>query len=228
MVTAIMTQVVERLVQHLFAGSPAGGMAAEVGGWLEGSSRFRTFAETHKDKIRKKLRTAVEGESRRDVRAELRVAHALLADRRFELAFEAYGVGKPGPDFTVAFRGARSFNLEVTRPRRSPDSMGLVGPLTAKLKQLPPSIANVVLVAVEGENAAALDVDAATRLLRARADASDDRRGFYERYPRLSGVVVFCEGATGDARASVWLNQAARHPFADAACRPCLTCLRDG
>ena len=104
-------------------------MARELLEWLAGSPRFRAFAETHRDKIRKKFRGATDAESLRDVRAELQTARLLLADRRIELAYEAYGSGKGGPDFTVTFRGARSFNLEVTqaapsagrgRPRRSP------------------------------------------------------------------------------------------------------------
>ena len=64
-------------------------MADELAGWLGTSSRFRAFAESHGAKIRKKLRSATDADARLDVRAELRVAHLLLADRRFELAFEA-------------------------------------------------------------------------------------------------------------------------------------------
>ena len=59
--------------------------------------RFRTFAEAHRDKIHKKFRKAADPEALRDVRAELLVARLLLADKRFELAFEAYGSGKAGP-----------------------------------------------------------------------------------------------------------------------------------
>ncbi len=113
---------VERLALELFDGSLDDPVAEEVVGWLAESRRFRAFAEAHRDKIRKKLRGARDADARRDVRAELRVAHLLLADRRIELAFEAYGSGKPGPDFTVTFRGERAFNLEVTRLRRAGDT----------------------------------------------------------------------------------------------------------
>ena len=65
--------------------------------WLAGSPRFRAFAEAHRDKIRKKIRGAADPEALRDVRAELATARLLLADRRIELAFEAYGSGKTGP-----------------------------------------------------------------------------------------------------------------------------------
>jgi hypothetical protein len=213
-------------------------MADELARWLAGSARFRAFVDAHRDKIRKKLRGAADPEARRDVRAELRAAHLLLADRRIELAFEAYGSGKVGPDFTVTFRGERSHNLEVTRLRRAPDAAGSGGQLLAKLRQLPPSVPNVVLVAIEGDSAEALDVAGATRALRAQADAKDEAffttrgfegtRGFYERYLRLGAVLVWCEGAAGDARAALWANRSARIPLPERAARACLLSLRAG
>jgi hypothetical protein len=229
---------VERLTRHLFDGVRADPLAEEVAGWLAGSSRFRAFAEANRDKIRKKLRGAADAEARRDVRAELRVAHLLLADRRIELAFEAYGSTKRGPDFTVTFRGERSFNLEVTRPRRAPDAAGYGGPLMAKVRQLPPSMPNAVLIGIETGGAEALDVAAATRSLRDRADAKDETffvtrgfkgtREFYERYLRLGGVLVWCEGAAGDARATVWTNRSARIALPERPARACLLALRAG
>jgi hypothetical protein len=227
---------VERLAHDLFDRAPDDPMADELAGWLAGSSRFRTFAETHRDKIRKKLRGATDAEARRDVRAELRVAHLLLADRRVDLAFEAYGSGNPGPDFTVAYRGERAFNLEVTRLRGAPGAAAHGGQLLAKLRQLPPSVPNAVLVAIEGESAETFDVAAATRALRARADAKDDAffasrgfdgtRGFYQRYLRLGAVLVWCEGAAGEARAARWTNRSARIALPERAARACLACLR--
>ena len=181
-----------RLAQELSGGSSADPTIEEIAGWLAESRRFRAFAEAHRDKIRKKLRGAADDDARRDVRAELTVAHRLLADRRIELAFEAYGSGKPGPDFTVIYRGRRSFNLEVTRPHRSPDAASYAGPLLAKLRQLPPSAPNAVLLVIEGASADAFDVAAATRALRARADAKDqdffNRRGFGGRARSMSGT----------------------------------------
>ena len=211
-------------------------MAEELRGWLSGSARFRTFAEVHRDKIRKKFRGVTDAEALRDVRAELALAHRLLADPRFDLAFEAYGSGRLGPDFTVSFRGVRSFNLEVTRLRRLPGPTSQGAPILAKLRQLPPSVSNGVLLAIDGEAATAIDVDAIIRLLRARADAKDDQffatrgldgsRGFYERFLRLSGVLVWCEGAAGDARASLWINKSARIPLPERAIRAGVHCLR--
>jgi hypothetical protein len=229
---------VERLAQELFDGRPADPMAEEVATWLVGSKRFRSFAEAHRDKLRKKLRGATDVEARRDVRAELRAAHLLLTDRRIELAFEAYGSGNVGPDFTVTVRGDRTFNLEVTRLRRTPGPAGYGGQLVAKLRQLPPSVPNVLLVAIEGEGADAFNVGAATRALRARADAEDEAfftsrglegtRGFHQRYRRLGAVFVWCEAAAGDARAALWHNESARIPLPGRAAMACLRCLRAG
>lgn len=133
-------------------------MADELAGWLAASPRFRSFAELHRDKIRKKLRGAADAEARRDVRAELSTARLLLGDRHIQLAFEAYGSGRVGPDFTVSFRGDRGFNLEVTRLRRIPDVASYGGQLLAKLRQLPPSVPNAVLLAIDADRVDAVDV----------------------------------------------------------------------
>jgi hypothetical protein len=81
-----------------------------------------------------------------------------------------------------------------------------------------------------------LDVDAAIRLLRSRADAKDQTffssrgfdgtRGFYERFLRLGAVFVSAEGADGDARALIWVNRSARIALPEAAARAALRCLR--
>jgi hypothetical protein len=227
---------VERLAQHLSDRDPADPFAVELVGWLAGSARFRAFAEAYRDKIRKKVHGAVDAEALRDVRTELQVARLLLADRRIDTAFEAYGSGKAGPDFTITFRATRTFNLEVTRLRRTPDSAGTASALLAKLRQLPPSTPNAVLFAIEGTSADALDIAAATRAMRARADAKDEpffagrgldgTRGFYERYLRLGAVFVLCEGADSQARAAIWTNRSARLAVPEAAARACLGCLR--
>jgi hypothetical protein len=227
---------VERLTNYLFDRSPGDPMAEELTGWLVGSPRFRSYAEAHRDKIRKKVRSAADAEALRDVRAELQGARLLLADPRIKLAFEAYGAGKRGPDLTVTFRGGRTFNLEVTRLRRLPEASGPAGTLLTKLRQLPPSTPNALLVSIEGATAEALDVVAATRALRSRADAKDEAffadrgfegtRGFYERYLRLGAVFVWCEGAAGDARATSWTNPSARMALPAQAARACLACFR--
>jgi hypothetical protein len=213
-------------------------LADGLAGWLVGSARFRVFVHAYRDKIRKKLRGAADPEARRDVRAELRVAHLLLADRRIELAFEAYGSRRAGPDFTITFREKRSFNLEVTRLRGAPSAAAVGGHVLSKLRQLPPSLPNALLVAIEADSAQTVDVAATIRTLRARADRKDEAffatrgfdgtRVFYEHFLRLGGVFVWCEDAAGDGRAALWTNRSARVPLPQPAARACLACLRTG
>src|SRR5919197_4629750 len=73
------------------------GLQSELGGWLLESPRFLEFVSAKQDKVRKKLNGIPDDDSRLDVRAELLVAYLALADRRFSLAFEAYGARQPGP-----------------------------------------------------------------------------------------------------------------------------------
>jgi hypothetical protein len=200
-------------------GFPAGLVTAELANWVAASPRFRAFVEANGPKIRKKLRGAADPEALLDVRAELRVAALLLAERRLGLAFEAYGA-RGGPDFTVTFRAARPFNLEVTRVRRPLTDVDLALPILAKLRQLPPSVPNVLVVALPADSTHPPDVEGAVRALRARADRKDEAffagrgfassRAFYERFLRLGGVVAWREAAVRTDRASSWLNRSAR------------------
>ena len=226
----------ERLAQHLVGDRDDDPVGDEVAAWLAGSPRFRAFAEAHRDKIRKKLRGAMDPEARRDVRAELAVAYTLLGDRRIELEFEAYGSGKVGPDFTVAVRGQRDFNLEVKRLRRTPSPAAVGRALLAKLRQLTPSVPNAVVLVIDDAIGSWVDVDGVARALRARADGKDEvfladngfagTRDFYQRYLRLGAVMVWCEAAAGDGRASIWVNRSARIAISERAARACLLRLR--
>ncbi len=227
---------VERLVHHLVGDRGDDPVGDDVAAWLARSPRFRRFAEAHRDKIRKKLRGATDSESRRDVRAELGVAYALLGDRRIELDFEAYGSGKVGPDFTVAVRGDRAFNLEVKRLRRAPAPAAVGRALLGKLRQLTPSVPNAVVLAIDDAVAHSVDVAGVARALRARADEKDEAfladhgftgtRDFYQLYLRLGAVMVWCEDAAGDGRASLWVNRSARIAIPEPAARACLLRLR--
>ncbi len=198
---------------------PGAALATELAEWLATSSRFAAFLDAHRSKVRKKLRHAGDEASIRDVRAELAVARRLLADRRFELTFEAYG-RDGGPDFTISDRAGRPFNLEVTRLRRPPDAAAVAGVVLGKLRQFRPSVPNLLVVAVEGETADVVDVGAAIRALRARADAKDEAyfafrgvdgtKAFWERFLRLGGVILWCEAAVADRRVALWTNGSAR------------------
>jgi len=228
---------IERLAATLLPADHADPFASELLAWLVGSARFRAFAEANRAKIHKKLGGARDDESIRDVRAELQVAHLLLADRRIELAYEAYGSGKAGPDFTITYRATRTFNLEVTRMQRVAEPAGVAEAIVAKLRQLPPSVPNILVLAVGGASAEDVDVAAATGLLRAKADARDEAffdgrglagtRAFYDRYLRLGRVIAWCEAADAtDDRAASWTNALARIPVDPRAAGACLACLR--
>jgi hypothetical protein len=227
---------VDRLLEHLMDGVVAVDLSDELRAWLHASPRLRAFADAHRDKIRKKLRTARDAGSLLDVRAELRAAHLLLADRRLDLEFEAFGSTKGGPDFVVRFRSGRSFGCEVTRMRREPAGVGDGGPLLGKLRQMTAGMANLLVIAADGTRAADLDVDGAVRALRSRADVKEEsfftRRGFtgtrdfHARFSRLGGVITWCEAGDGDARAEPWTNASARIALPPPAMAAVLACLR--
>jgi hypothetical protein len=224
------------LARELADGDVDDAFVRDLTGWLAASPRFRAFASDYRPKIRKKVRSATDIETLRDVRAELLAAHRLLADRRFTVVYEAYGSGRSGPDLTVTDRTTAVFNVEVTRLRKAADPEGLAATLVAKLRQLPPSIPNVVLIASE-RPASAVDIAGAIRALRVRADARDDAffdrrglgsaRGFYERFLRLGAVLSWCDDAPGDDRAGLWNNPSARISLPERAGRACLACLRE-
>jgi hypothetical protein len=219
---------VERLVADLTADA----FGDELAAWLAGLPRFRTFAEAHRDKIRKKLRLATDADALLDVRAELLVARLLLVDRHIELAFEPGGSTRGGPDFGVTYRRAQAFSLEVTRPRKTDAGR----PILAKLRQLPTGGANALLLAVPAS--AGWDVGAAVRTIRARADDKEEefftRRGFagtrdfYDRFLRLGAVITWSEPAVEPGRADAWVNGSARIPVPERPLRACLAALGGG
>jgi hypothetical protein len=229
---------VDRLVAYILDGvaPSAGDLEGELGAWLSASSRFLAFAEAHRDKIRKKLRVASDPDARGDVRAELETAFLLLADRRIDLAFEAYGSGRRGPDFTVTFRAAHRFNLEVTRPRprggEGDRAAAIANPLLGKLRQFPADAPNALLVAT-GLAASDEEVGATMRALKVRADRRDEpffaARGlsisqFQLSYRRLAVLLVGSALAPGVHK---WLNPEARRRLPDGAAAACLACLAD-
>lgn len=224
----------DRLTHYLMGGDGTHRLAVDLAGWLSSSPRFRRFAETHRDKVRKKLRFADDDAGRRDVRAELAVAALLLADQRIDLEFEPHGATRGGPDFAVTFRGHQACFLEVTRLRRTPDEAALERVVATKLRQLPPGLPTVLVIAVGDPSA--IPLDEVIRTVRARADAGDPgllslgsfdtARAFYQRFLRLGAIIVWCESAVGDGRAAMWVNPSAQLVVPDAALRACLAALR--
>jgi hypothetical protein len=224
----------DALVRHV-ASRCRPSLQSELGRWLEESPRFSDFLTKHQDKVRKKLTVSDDEETRLDVRAELLVAYLLLADRRFELAFEAYGARQRGPDLSVTYRANQRFNLEVTRLRADASEARLASVIAGKLRQLPAGMANALLIAATGFASAEDTLAAAARLLRQHADARDDefftRRGFssarefHAQWLRLSALYVLDETTDPRTLAS-WPNREATHQLpreAQPALTACLT-----
>ncbi|HEX6800729.1 MAG TPA: hypothetical protein VF116_23655 [Ktedonobacterales bacterium] len=195
--------------------------------WAAVSPRFRSFLAEHATKIARKLRTAEGIEGRRDVLLELYAAHRLLLERSITLEYERYAADKTrGPDFTATFKTHTPFNVEVRRLRGATggDFGRWASVIGDKLRQMPPSIANVLLVGCDANLALALDVAEAMARLRALAERRDDeffaRRGFaaakdyLRQLQRLSAIVLIAgwEGALAGT-ASLWPNAQARHPL---------------
>jgi hypothetical protein len=197
-----------------------------VAAWLA-SPRFRAFAETYRDKIRKKARGVRDDEGLRDLSFELGIALRLLEERRFTVEYESYGVTKRAPDFRVTFRTQVRFNVEVRRLRPAPasdasaDQARLVRAICDKLGQLPPAMINVVVFGAGGASPA----DALARAmlwLQGRAANKDDlvfqqrgftgARDFLRHNQRLSGALLLA-GDPGASEASLWRNPQARHPL---------------
>ena len=211
-------------------------LAVQFAHWVEASPRFRAFAETYRDKIRKKVRTIREAEGYRDLQAELATAYFLVLERRFVVEYEKYGVGKQrGPDFSITYKTHIRFDVEVTRLRGQAVESGaplepgkLANTLCAKLQQLPPSLINVLALAVGpelandvrfSEDTLAGGLGGAVTLLQERVERKDDefftRRGFLgardflKYYGRLSAIRL----TAPDVPPILRLQPQARHPL---------------
>jgi hypothetical protein len=228
-----MTMKVNELVSYVFSGS-AYSFAGPFARWLEASPPFRAFAETHRDKIRKKVRNIRDEDTQRDLVAELAVARWLAGERRFAVAYEVYIAGKQrGPDFSVTFRTRIPFNIEVTRLRTGSSGRAgeeavprtkIANTICAKLVQLPPSVINVLVLVADGPVFGADDLAGAPGVLAERALRKDDaffqRRGllgtrdFHHHYQRLSAVLLRRLTETGALEpVALWVNPQARHPL---------------
>jgi hypothetical protein len=219
---------VDELIVYLF-GADRSSLTAEVGAWLFASPRFRAFAETYRDKIRKKARGLRDDEGQRDFAFELAIAWRLLDERRFVLEYEPYGVGQRAPDFRVTFRSTLRFNVEVRRLRQPAPTPGapadpapLIRAVSDKLGQLPPAMMNVLVLGTDGASSAADALGPAMLWLQDRAAHKDEAlfqqrgftgvRDFLRHYQRLSGA-LWLAGAPRAQHASLWRNPQARHPL---------------
>ncbi|HET8568563.1 MAG TPA: hypothetical protein VFM93_06220 [Candidatus Limnocylindria bacterium] len=209
----------DELVAYLVPEGTA--LAGVLRPWLAASPRFRAFAEAHRDKIRKKARALADDDGRSDLAFELDAARRILGDRRFSVEYEPYGIARRAPDFRVTFREGVRFNVEARRLRRPGRDAGAAAPLARaicdKLGQLPPSIANVLIVGGPGTPPEALPL--AVAWLDERAARRDDAafvarglagaRDYARRAQRLSAAIAVSEGGAPQ----VWRNPRARHPL---------------
>lgn len=212
----------DELLAELF-GVEMSPLAESCAGWMETSPRFAAFMEANRGKIRKKVRLASVGEAGwlGDLRAELEVAALLLRHPSLALEYELYAAGKMrGPDFTVTLKGHTRCNVEVKRLRAAPGTLeGRVAcAVCEKLRQMPPSIPNLLWISVEDAPTIALDLPVVMKTLLQRVEARDeallarhrfaDRADFFAGWLRLSGVLV-----RADRAALLWLNSQAKHPL---------------
>lgn len=189
--------------------------------WVRASRRFRAFAETYRDKIRKKLRMADDDEKRKSLIAELEAAYLLTNDQRFALEYEKQPADKSrAPDFALTFRVSTPFNLEVTRLRLAEavdDALltrKLIDAVCDKVGQMPAGSVNVLLITAD----VPLSLDLVTesmKTLRTRAESKAEDfftgRGFQNavdflrQFGRLSAILCM------DNQAPVlWQNSLAK------------------
>jgi hypothetical protein len=223
------------LVEYVFDGQPHP-LSGVLLGWMESSARFTAFLETYQDKIRKKIRLARDPESGLDLQCELEVAYCLLQDRRLDLVYERYASAKRrGPDFTVTYRTNLAFNIEVTRLRvegdEGGDTLGDVSGtnratnlsrqeeriqriLLAKLGQMQPSIANLLVIHTSNQLAQSIDLSRLIQELKIRVEVNElpvyaanlytNPAAFYRDFLHLSAILLKA------ANPQVWVNKQAR------------------
>ena len=210
------------LVDHLGDGAAAARAAGRPrGAGSPASSRLRAFVDANRDKIRKKVRLATSDDARLDLWAELRVATRLLADRRIELAFEAYGAGNRGPDFTATYRAGprRSTSRSRAATAQPPTAWsGRSSPSCASSRRAGRTSSSSRSTAPVG---APPDPAPMLRDLRIRADRREDAwfaahgvadaAAFHQGVLRLSAVIAWTEPPGRTRRSpSTWSNAGAR------------------
>lgn len=234
------TVPLDELLAELFDGDHSA-LAAEIGPRLAASRRYRAFVDTYRDKIRHKARGLRNDDSRRDIAFELTIASHLVEERRFAVEYEPYGIDQRAPDFRVTFRN-RHFNVEVRRlrslalaPGAPVDPGRLTRAICDKLGQLPPGIANVLVLGAVTSSPVADALTPAMLWLQERSARKDDeafvRRGFAgardfsRHYQRLSAVLWVAD-ERDTSHAELWRNPQARHRLPDDVARAITNAMR--
>ncbi|MEW5939082.1 MAG: hypothetical protein AB1750_05435 [Chloroflexota bacterium] len=221
-----MATLTDDLLTYLFDGQ-SNLLSQPMASWLTSSRRFAAFADTFRDKIRKKLRTTQDQESILDLQLELETAYFLLQERSLSVAYEPELSKRiRSPDFAVNFTTSLTFMLEVTRVQADPKNpldARLSDTISAKLGQLLPQRSNALLVGVEALDMSPGDLRAVMLGIQRRAERNDlsflqwygfrDRADFFHYYQRLSEVLV--RGSQFEAAKSIvaWSNPQAKYPL---------------
>jgi hypothetical protein len=230
--------LIDQLLAYLFDGRPHL-LEPPMATWLSSSRRFADFVADNRGKIRKKLRVVDERESLHDLRLELETAYLLLRERPLSVVYEPLDRTQPRtPDFAVSFTTSLTFMVEVTRlravsddapapPAEPPISQApaerIVDTICSKLGQLLAQRSNIVVIGVEAAPPADADLRAVMLRVQQRAERNDqalfrrhglrDRADFFQRYQRLSEVLVRAPNAPSGRSLTVWINPQAKHPL---------------
>jgi hypothetical protein len=224
------------LIAFLFDGNSSTLSACMVE-WLASSRRYAAFVDTHRDKIRKKIRVAQDSESLLDLQLELETAFLLLQEKTLSVMYEpdhAKRIAR-APDFAVTYTTSLTFSLEVTRmrgdfsekiskteakPVLSVLQIRMADTICSKLGQLQPKQPNILLIGMDAPPVAESDLRAAMLHIQNRAERDDpaflkrygfqDRTEFFSHYHRLSEVFVRVIHAMKPA---IWINPQAKHPL---------------
>jgi hypothetical protein len=185
--------------------------------------RFGAFLDVYRGKIGKKVRSLEGPGSWHDLWLELWTAARLLADRRFEVAYESYAAQKMrGPDLTATFRTHTICHIEIKHVRAELSLAKWTEVLCTKLGQLPAGAINVLLVGTGVQIVESCSVESAIRELGQAAQRGEDSafqryglpeaRDYSRQMTRLSGVLRVADwDLDSSARFSLWHNPAARH-----------------
>src|SRR5581483_3768190 len=228
-----MSKKIDDLTADLFAGQNHE-LAVQFTEWLNSSTRFVSFAEAYRSKIRKKIRGIRDEEGLRDLQFELEIAYLLLNEQRFAVEYEKYGVGKQrSPDFLVTFRTNVPFNVEVKHirftaqeQRSEQQEFGkLANIVCQKIGQLAPGMLNLLVLSYEHDRVDGFDGPTALQQLRRLAEQKDDaffaRRGladardFIREFQRLSAALFRVYQADGSVQNMLWPNTNTKHRVPD-------------
>ena len=204
-------------------------LSARVESWLTSSRRFSAFVADARDKIRKKIRVTQDPETLQDLQLELETAYLLLREKSLSLVYEPPCNQARCPDFAVSFTTSMTFMVEVTRLRTiqigsvSPESDPLTDAICTKLGQLLPQHSNVLIVGVPVLYLTPTDLQATMLRLQQRVERNDptfwqryrfrDRADFFNRYQRLSEVILRGAQLKSDEPVAHWVNPQGKYPL---------------